>query len=748
MSRSEPTSVSSRTIRDSSNPSGTAEWLFLVLFVVVSSGLFALFYEWHRYRLALQWNMLGVGTWAQITVVWLLWAKSVFIFIPLLAFSGLLIRLKLHRTAIMAFGLGWIGFFFWMAIDVDLLNYTGMHATDYLPYLYDIASSPEKNYGNWVAEDMVPQACLTFLAVCTAGYVLYRILKLGWVRWCNVSWRCVAAVVTVISLLVVCVIPALALSLNRRALREVCQAVPVAAATLEGPIEWTRRQFDFINLGRSSGSGVWIQSLAFLPDGRQRVTLRNPSKSKASLAGCRLQNSAAVSLPVNGVAPGQGSVDIDLDGKPLKLAMSGDHLFLIDDQGWVLSRVSFTAEDLKAGRTLLFDSNEAGPSDVQVGRESQDLPPGLLEPTPEINDVDASAAVAGSARPNVVIIVLESFRHLAVGNGVLRRLDALGDKGLVAQRHFSGSNCTQYGFFSLLYGRVALDYDETLNKQIAPRMTALLRAAGYRCTFTASGEYRGFRRMDGFINEETFDECFIADQGASTDYRTWPASDRKVFDKVRSLLTSAQGPQFILAYVYSTHYPYVFPPEFDLRKPSKKIAAYGLKLRSGPAVDMLNRYENAALFLEDEIVKLVESVDPARNLFVITGDHGESIGEDGVLGHGSLLSEIQLRVPLVAVGAGIKPKRISTATSHVDVLPTLLHYLCGSRRPLPHCRGRDLAEDDPPDSEILAVPWRWWDHKELLSFREERRRLFKVRKNNSKQDLAFSGLLDQFGRLE
>jgi hypothetical protein len=254
--------------------------------------------------------------------------------------------------------------------------------------------------------------------------------------------------------------------------------------------------------------------------------------------------------------------------------------------------------------------------------------------------------------------------------------------------------------------------------------------------------------MDDFINERTFDECFMGDKGASEDYRSWPRDDRVVFEKVRSVLSSGQGPHFVVAYLYSTHYPYVFPPEFDVRKPSKRISAYGLKLRSAPATDMLNRYGNAALFMEDEIVRLVESVDPTRNVFVITGDHGESIGEDGVLGHGSLLSEIQIRVPFVMFGPGIARKKISATTSHVDVLPTLLHHLCGRQLSLAHCYGRDFAEGDPPDTGILAVPWRWWDHKELLSLQGEKRRLFKLKRNNNKEELVFSGLIDQFGRLE
>ena len=51
-------------------------------------------------------------------------------------------------------------------------------------------------------------------------------------------------------------------------------------------------------------------------------------------------------------------------------------------------------------------------------------------------------------------------------------------------------------------------------------------------------------------------------------------------------------------------------------------------------------------------MKVLRSIDLRHNLVVITGDHGESMGEDGVFRHTTRMSEIQMRVPCVIVGAG------------------------------------------------------------------------------------------------
>ena len=126
-----------------------------------------------------------------------------------------------------------------------------------------------------------------------------------------------------------------------------------------------------------------------------------------------------------------------------------------------------------------------------------------------------------------------------------------------------------------------------------------------------------------------------------------------------------------------------------------------------PKDDMLKqsttRYRNSVLFLEDELMKVVQSIDPERNLIMITGDHGESLGEDsGAEAHGSRMSEIQLRTPFVMVGPGIPAHKVKTATSHADVLPTLLHGLAGKPVRVARCQGRDVLAQAALTDEVAV----------------------------------------------
>ena len=70
-----------------------------------------------------------------------------------------------------------------------------------------------------------------------------------------------------------------------------------------------------------------------------------------------------------------------------------------------------------------------------------------------------------------------------------------------------------------------------------------------------------------------------------------------------------------------------------------------------------------------------------NTLLVFFGDHGEDLGEHGLPtgvhrheeGHGCLLFDVAMHVPLIFVGPGVKSgRRIDEQVSLVDVCPTVL----------------------------------------------------------------------------
>jgi arylsulfatase A-like enzyme len=82
-----------------------------------------------------------------------------------------------------------------------------------------------------------------------------------------------------------------------------------------------------------------------------------------------------------------------------------------------------------------------------------------------------------------------------------------------------------------------------------------------------------------------------------------------------------------------------------------------------------------------------------RNLLlVVVSDHGESLGEHDLVGHGMSLYQQELHVPLIVwAGDSLRARRAPAIASLADIAPTLAD-LCGLD-PLPEIDGRSLLPD-------------------------------------------------------
>ena len=303
--------------------------------------------------------------------------------------------------------------------------------------------------------------------------------------------------------------------------------------------------------------------------------------------------------------------------------------------------------------------------------------------------VDEHVRLDLKSRPNVVVVFVESFRREMLCREHMPKFEAWSRRGLRLDRHYAVSNTSGLGAYALLYSRSPLAYDVTLDAGVAPQSCETFGRAGYRRTLVGCEDFP-FRGMNRFLNDRYFDRVIIHSKD------DWPTRDRKIVADVIRTVREAKGtPQFVVAYLLSTHYPYMYPPEYATHVP----AAPDIQSRR----DLWNRYQNAASFMDDILGQCFSSLDPERNIIVVTGDHGESLLDDGTVGHSSRLSEVQTMVPMAMVGPGLPQRTITRQTTHLDVLPTLLHALTGQPVPIAHCHGRDLFRLDGEPDEVLLI---------------------------------------------
>jgi membrane-anchored protein YejM (alkaline phosphatase superfamily) len=272
-------------------------------------------------------------------------------------------------------------------------------------------------------------------------------------------------------------------------------------------------------------------------------------------------------------------------------------------------------------------------------------------------------ALPDRSLPDVLIVVVESFRHELVDPQVMPNLSRYAELGIHCRSHFSGGNATNHGMFSLLNGLEAIWYERPV--RYSPLLNRVFRQAGYELGFFAGhDDWRKFY-MDGYISDEHFDVFETSSPGGL-------ASDRRATQLASDFLnrdeTSEQRrPRLALLYLYATHATYnsyvedqVFQPAAD----DRFLIPYPQAARP----QIWNRYKNSARSVD----RLLSAVLRQDRVVVVTGDHGESFLEDGTIGHGIRISAFQNKTPAVLFIPGQPGRVIEAPTSHADLLPTIL----------------------------------------------------------------------------
>jgi choline-sulfatase len=177
--------------------------------------------------------------------------------------------------------------------------------------------------------------------------------------------------------------------------------------------------------------------------------------------------------------------------------------------------------------------------------------------------------------------------------------------------------------------------------------------------------------------------------GKGTNTGRFVFSERRGLDTVAAALDwwrkGTPGERFLWVHVFEPHAPYQPPPPFD--------AEY----RDAPYLGEVAAADAALAPLIDEI--LAASVPPV--LAILTGDHGESLGEHGEETHGLFAYDATLHIPLVAFGPRLAVGHDARPAGHIDLVPTVLDEL--SAPPDPKLPGRSLLAARDPAADAARV---------------------------------------------
>lgn len=242
------------------------------------------------------------------------------------------------------------------------------------------------------------------------------------------------------------------------------------------------------------------------------------------------------------------------------------------------------------------------------------------------------------------------------------RMDALAARGVLFERAFAHDPITLPSHTNILLGLTSLVHgvNENVKSVVSKEFVTLaeaLKKKGY-----ATGAFVSAFPLDsrfglnrGF---DIYDDHYPSRLAPGLDYAERKAE--KTIAAALAWLSLQKRKWFCWVHLWDPHAPYS-PPE-----------AYAGRFSRDP-------YSGEVAYVDAELGKLLDTVDNkgwrGKTLIILTGDHGESLGEHGEQTHSYFAYNSTIWVPLIISGPGQKASRVRADVSHVDIFPTVCDVL-------------------------------------------------------------------------
>jgi len=341
-----------------------------------------------------------------------------------------------------------------------------------------------------------------------------------------------------------------------------------------------------------------------------------------------------------------------------------------------------------------------------------------------------SAGSADAARPNVILIVMDTLRRDALScyggrPGTTPNLDALAVRGTRFERAYAASNWTWPSTASVLTGLLPTEHgvENSDSCWLAGGLLTLgeaMQVAGY-----ATAAFTGNPLIHSSGNYDQGFDHFVDTPGG------FLGSEALVPPALEWLRTHRDERFFLYLHLIDPHFPYEPSPESRARllgeTPTFGTPLLGPKqmqkllARSAARSDDGDPYPDEALdraqieWLQElylascadadawvgRVLDELSALGLAEDTVVVfTADHGEQFVEHGYYGHGYTLYDEETAVPLIAAGPGVAAGEVvATPVANRHVAHTLATRV-GARSPSSF-DALDLFASEIPARKIL-----------------------------------------------
>ncbi|MBC7125188.1 MAG: sulfatase-like hydrolase/transferase [Bacteroidales bacterium] len=286
----------------------------------------------------------------------------------------------------------------------------------------------------------------------------------------------------------------------------------------------------------------------------------------------------------------------------------------------------------------------------------------------EMIKTDSTIHVLNTQKPNVLIILLESFGAKLVEPlgglpGVTPNLNKLCSEGLLFKRTVASGDRSDKGIIAVLAGFPAQPTQSVIKYPTKSRKLAtisgVLHDNGYKNTFYYGGD-PDFANIRSFLYHAKFQRLVTQDDFPKS-YRNskWGVHDEHVFNYLLNDLDTAKGPFFKIFFTLSSHEPFEIPSK-----------------RKFKGNNELEQYLSSVYYtdscLGDFISKARTKEWYKNTLIILIADHGHRQP-----GNHPNHEPLKYGIPMVWLGGALeqKPMVIDSTCSQIDLAATLLSQL-------------------------------------------------------------------------